>query len=209
MAAPACSSPLFEDVFSRDDTEVRSRLSALRGEVLDLGCGEGPYADIFAPLATSGQIRYLGVDPDRDAIARLRERWPWAELIVAGGEHLDIGERSFDHVLILRSWNHLREPERVLARLLARVRPGGSLTIVDNVAFGLARTREQTHRAERSRAAFEHYRNDTLLDAAHTLAPFTAEFGLVELARLQAGPNTSNQWLLHVRVDGPAAPQAR
>jgi MoaA/NifB/PqqE/SkfB family radical SAM enzyme/SAM-dependent methyltransferase len=211
--------PLLEDVFTRDDAKVRELLTQLRGDVLDLGCGEGPYADIFAPLATSGQIHYLGVDPDAHAIARLRERWPWASLssrpgcraewIVAGGEQLELDERVFDHVLILRSWNHLREPERVLARLLPRVRAGGSLTIVDNVAFGLARTREQTHRAERSRAAFEHFRNDALSDAAAVLEAFTPAFGLVELARLEVGPQTSNQWLLHVRVDGPSAPQAR
>jgi MoaA/NifB/PqqE/SkfB family radical SAM enzyme/SAM-dependent methyltransferase len=200
--------PLFEDVFTRDDAKVRELLGQLRGDVLDLGCGEGPYADIFAPLATSAQIRYLGVDPDAAAIAGLRERWPWAELIVTGGEQLEVGERGFDHVLILRSWNHLREPERVLGRLLPRVRPGGTLTIVDNVAFGLARTRAQTQRAERSRAAFEHYRNDALADAAAVLSGFTTAFGLVELTRLEVGPQTSNQWLLHVRVDGRSAPQA-
>ena len=57
--------------------------------------------------------------------------------------------------------------------------------------------------------AFEHYRNDTLVDAEHALAPFVAPFQLTTLTRLQAGRNTSNQWLLHVRVDGSAAPQAR
>jgi MoaA/NifB/PqqE/SkfB family radical SAM enzyme/SAM-dependent methyltransferase len=206
--------PLLEDVFTRDDAKVRELLTQLRGDVLDLGCGEGPYAEILAPLATSKQIRYLGVDPDAAAIARLRVRWPWADLLVSDGEQLQLGEapgsdeRSFDHVLILRSWNHLREPERVLARLLPRVRAGGSLTIVDNVAFGLARTRVQTHRAERSRAAFEHYRNDALADAAAVLAGFTTAFGLIELARREVGPQTSNQWLLHVRVNGSSAPQA-
>jgi SAM-dependent methyltransferase len=201
-------------VFTRDDGLVRELLGQLRGDVLDLGCGEGPYADIFAPLATSGQIRYLGVDPDAAAIAGLRERWPWAQLLVTSGEQLELdeptgaGSRGFDHVLILRSWNHLREPERVLARLLACVRAGGTLTIVDNVAFGLARTREQTQRAERSRAAFEHFRNDALVDAAAVLAAFTTQFGLVELTRLEVGPQTSNQWLLHVRVDRPSGSQA-
>jgi MoaA/NifB/PqqE/SkfB family radical SAM enzyme/2-polyprenyl-3-methyl-5-hydroxy-6-metoxy-1,4-benzoquinol methylase len=195
--------PLFEDVFTRDDAKVRELLAKLEGEVLDLGCGEGPYEDIFAPLAEAGTIHYLGVDPDAGAIARLRQRWPWAELRQTGGEELELTpERRFDHVLILRAWNHLREPERVLAELLPRIRPGGTLTIVDNVAFGLARTRDQTRRAERSRAAFEHYRNDTLADAARTLEPFVASFGLSELTRLEVGPHTSNQWLLRVRVNG-------
>src|SRR5690606_135595 len=135
---------------------------------------------------------YLGVDPHAQAIAGLRERWPWAELIVSGGEELELDDdRRFDHVLILRAWNHLREPERVLAQLLPRLRVGGSLTIVDNVAFGLARTRDQTARAERSRAAFEHYRNDTLADAEHTLAPFVEPFALTQTTRLEVAPQTS------------------
>jgi len=195
--------PLFEDVFTRDDAKVRELLASLRGDVLDLGCGEGPYEAILAPLAEAGTIRYLGVDPDPAAIAALRARWPWASLRCTGGEELELApEQRFDHVLILRAWNHLREPERILEQLLPRIRPGGSLTIVDNVGFGLARTRAQTERAEQSRAGLEHYRNDDSADALRTLSSFVERFGLSELARFSVGPRTSNQWLLHHRVDG-------
>ncbi len=197
--------PLFEDVFTRDDARVRELLAGLRGEVLDLGCGEGPYEDILAPLATAGTIRYLGVDPDAGAIARLRQRWPWATLACSGGEQLELDPaQRFDHVLILRAWNHLREPERVLASLLERLRPGGTLTIVDNVAFGLARTRGQTDRAERSSSALEHYRNDGSADALRILAPFVERFGLELLEHFEVGPKTSNQWLLRHRIQGAA-----
>lgn len=189
--------PLLEDVFTRDDAEVRRVIDGLGGDVLDLGCGEGPYADRLGPLAKAGTIRYVGVDPDAQAIASLRDRWPWAELIVSGGEELDLGDRRFDHVLVLRSWNHLRDPATVLAALLPRLRAGGTLTIVDNVAFGLARTRAQTTRAERSRAGHEHYRNDTLADAERWLAPFMNDFGLAVVERRAVGPQRSNQWLLH------------
>ncbi|MCA9700149.1 MAG: class I SAM-dependent methyltransferase, partial [Myxococcales bacterium] len=222
VRSPACSGcpdagnctgmfePLFEDVFSRDDAQVRELIAGLQGEVLDLGCGEGPYADLLGPLAERGEIRYLGVDPDEQAIAGLRSRWPWAELRRAGGEDLELEEgRRFDHLLILRSWNHLRDPGRVLERLLPRLRPGGTLTIVDNVAFGLARTRDQTHRAERSRAALEHYRNDTLADAARVLEPFVAALGLRELVRREVGPQSSNQWLLRLSLAGDVAGPAR
>lgn len=190
--------PLLEDVFSRDDAAVRELLAGLEGEVLDLGCGEGPYAEILGPLAEAGTINYLGVDPDAAAIAGLRERWPWARLICAGGEELTAAldaEARFDHLLVLRSWNHLRDPARVLGDLLARLRPGGTLTVVDNVAFGLARTREQTHRGERSGAGLEHYRNDTLADAERWLAPFVERFELEPVERRAVGPQTSNQWL--------------
>ncbi|MFO7564890.1 MAG: radical SAM protein [Enhygromyxa sp.] len=193
--------PLFEDVFSRDDARVRELLSSVTGEVLDLGCGEGPYAEILGPLLEAGTIRYLGVDPDPEAIDRLRARWPAASLLCSDGEQLELGpEQRFDHLLILRSWNHLREPARVLTQLLPRLRPGGSLIVVDNVAFGLARTRDQAQRAERSRAGLEHYRNDSSLDALRTLAPFIERFGLTELEHRAVGPNTSNQWLLRLGI---------
>ena len=197
--------PRFEDLFTRDDAEVRELLAGLRGEVLDLGCGEAPYADVLAPLAEAGAIQYLGVDPDAEAVAALRERWPWAELACAEAESLDLDAepfagRSFDHLLVLRAWNHLREPGRVLAGLLERLRPGGSLILVDNVAFGLARTRKQSGRAERSRARHEHYRNDGLAEADRVVAPFVARYGLERVTARAVGPQRSNQWLLHYLV---------
>ncbi|MFV8753201.1 radical SAM protein [Nannocystaceae bacterium ST9] len=194
--------PLYEDVFTRDDAEVRELLAGLRGDVLDIGCGEGPYADILAPLAESGRIHYVGVEPSA-AIEGLRGRWPWAELHQCAAEQLELEPgRRFDHVLILRSWNHLVDPRAVLAELLPRVRPGGTLTIVDNVAFGLARTREHARRAEGSRAALEHHRNDDLADAELAAGSFDPRFVLVPLLRRAVEPSTSNQWLVRWRVDG-------
>ena len=194
--------PLYEDVFTRDDAEVRELLAGLRGDVLDIGCGEGPYADILAPLAESGRIHYVGVEPG-EAIVGLRQRWPWAELHQCSAERLELApERRFDHVLILRSWNHLADPSAVLAELLGRVRPGGTLTVVDNVAFGLARTREHARLAEGSKAELEHHRNDDLSDAERRTEGFAERFDLAPLLRRAVGPSTSNQWLLRYRVDG-------
>ena len=107
--------------------------------------------------------------------------------------------RSFDHILVLRSWNHLRDPGSVLERLRTLLKPGGSLLIVDNAAFGLARTGKQTARAEAGPAEFEHYRNDIAADATRLVDPLG--FTLVE--KREVGPATSNQWLL--RYSRPAA----
>ena len=56
--------PVFTDRFTRDDAEVRDLLAGLRGDLLDLGCGEAPYADALAPALARGELRYLGLDPD-------------------------------------------------------------------------------------------------------------------------------------------------
>jgi len=192
-----------ENVFARDDARVRELIASLSGDVLDVGCGEGPYGDLFAPLATgeSPRVKYTGVEPDAKHAEGLRARWPWARVLTATAESLSTelqGDERFDHVLVLRSWNHLREPHRALTSIVKWLRPGGTLTVVDNVAFGLVRTRAQTQRAEAGPAMFEHYRNDT----SHEARAVLDRLGLVLIEQRDVSPTSSNQWLLRYRLGG-------
>jgi pyruvate-formate lyase-activating enzyme/SAM-dependent methyltransferase len=202
--------PAFDDRFTRDDQEVRRILADLRGTVLDLGCGHAPYLDALAPRAREGAIRYIGLDPDPDAIAALRPRAPWASLHVGTAAALPPLEATglIDHLLVLRSWNHLPDPVATLCALLPRLRPGGSLLVVDNTAFGLARGRAHAQRAERSTAQQEHHRNDDLPDAVRALARVPQLRTRSLLARPVA-PGRSNQWVLHVQLLPPIAVAAR
>lgn len=197
--------PVFEDIFTRDDAVVRAHLAGLAGDVLDLGCGDAPYLDVLGPRIAAGAIRYHGVDPDPDALARLRARLPAGAVLELGdAEAAELGERRFDAITILRSYNHLRDPDRVLRAALQRLRPGGALVVCDNAAFGLARTPAQSSRGERSSARREHYRNDTGAAAQRRVEAVAAGLG-VPLAlndRREVGPGTSNQWLLVYRVAG-------
>lgn len=181
------------DVFTRDDAPVRAALAALSGDVLDVGCGHGPYGDLLAARVRDGAARYTGVDPDPRCIDALRARWPWATLAVSDAESLT-GERAFDHALVLRSWNHLRDPDGAAAALGRLLRPGGSLLVVDNVAFALVRSRRHARAAEAGPGVFEHFRNDgpdEALARVRRAAP-----GLTLAARGDIAPGTSNQWLL-------------
>ncbi len=200
-ARDACTGlfePRLEDVFGRDDALVRALLSTLGGRVLDVGCGEGPYDDVLAPLAREGRIAWVGLEPDAAACARLRVRRPWGEVREGTAETAALEPASFDHVLVLRSWNHLADPDAALSQLLPALRPGGTITVVDNVAFGLARTPAHARRAERSRAGFEHHRNDDAgAAAAHVARAADAlAIPLDVLERREVGPATSNQWLI-------------
>jgi MoaA/NifB/PqqE/SkfB family radical SAM enzyme/SAM-dependent methyltransferase len=195
--------PVLENLFRADDARVLELLRALRGDVLDVGCGEGPYGDALAEGVLAGRIRYTGVEPDAGRAARMRERWPWARVVEASAETLPLDGARFDHVLVLRSWNHLADPAGAAARLVDALRPGGTLTVVDNVAFGLARTRGHARRAERSDAAIEHRRNDGGAEALALLAEAGVARRLTVLERRDVGPGTSNQWLLRFSRRAP------
>lgn len=200
-AQPGCTGmfepKLDEDPFGRDDARVRALVGGLEGDVLDLGVGEMRYGEVLDARITSGAIRYAAVDPDEAAIARLRVRWPEAALSVgtAEGWASAAEPESLDHVLVLRSWNHLSDPAAVVLAIERALRPGGALTLIDDVAFGLVRSRPHAERAKRSAARFEHFRNDTAADAARALA----RTSLRCLERRDAGPGTSTLWLLRYR----------
>ncbi len=199
---PGAWSPVPVDVFRRDDARVHELLAALAGDVLDIGAGEGSYLATLAPRVTSGAVRYTALEPHPDRAALLTRRHPWARTLVAPAESLDLPPASLDHALLLRSYNHLADPAPVLAALARALRPGGSLLVVDNVAFGLVRSSEHAARAESGPATHEHHRNDDDV-AAHRL---TSGLPLTLRERHAVGPDTSNQWMLrYERVATPAS----
>ena len=208
-AAPRCTGA-FElvraDLFGRDDARLLDILGALRGRVLDIGCGEGRYLGAVAESARAGALDYVGLDPDETRLASLARRYPFARFVAAPAEALPAELAPLDHVLVLRSYNHLRDPGLAIGRAVEMLRPGGTLTVVDNVAFGLVR---QAHAAARAECApenaFEHQRNEGADEAEARLAALPLRL----LERQEVGPGRSNQWLLRYERahDAPPEPQ--
>jgi SAM-dependent methyltransferase len=211
-ACPGAWEAVPEDVFGRDDARVRAILAGLHGRVLDVGGGEAGYLEVLAGRAAAGEVEYVCVDPDAARLTVLASRYPFARFVVGRAEGLsaahpgarpgagpDLGR--FDHVLFLRSYNHLDDPAEALARALSLLAPGGSLLLVDNVAFGLVRSAAHAARAEAAPGnLLEHYRNDgageadAAVRAALARQPRIPSLRLLE--RRDVGPDTSNQWLL-------------
>lgn len=188
-----CFEAMKSDVFVKDDAVVLDVLAGLSGRVLDLGCGEGRYLDVLAKNAAAGAIDYVGVDPDPTSLSVLGSRYPFAKFVTANAEDLPDTLGTFDHVLALRSVNHFVDPARVFDSALARLRPGGTLLLVDNVAFGLVRSRKHALRAETSPTnRLEHHRNDDAERTARRLAGKPVKL----ILRHDVSPLTSNQWVL-------------
>jgi pyruvate-formate lyase-activating enzyme/SAM-dependent methyltransferase len=185
-----------EDVFTRDDGRVREAVQALRGDVLDVGCGEGRYEDVLGPSAEGGLVRWVGLEPEASRAQAIQARAPWATDVRVGQAEDVSDEARFDHVLVLRSWNHFHDPRRAAERLVRALRPGGTMLVVDNLAFGLLRRRPPVDaRAGAAGVVWEHYRND---DAGRAHA-VRSGLALELLERVDVVPGSSNQWLLRYR----------
>jgi pyruvate-formate lyase-activating enzyme/SAM-dependent methyltransferase len=189
-----CYRPTDVDVFTRDEVWLRSRLAELCGDVLELGAGAGRHLAWMDPT----RVRYLGVDPDAAALTRLRDAFPWARTLAKRAE--DLVPDPIDHALILHAYNHLERPVEVLARLARALRPGGTLLLADDVAFGLVRGAARADRAEAGPARRQHFRNHSAKDVLARLG----DLPLAVVALRDVGPERSNQWVLELRREASA-----
>lgn len=99
------------------------------GRVLDLGCGTGIFAPLFAP------DQYTGVDVNPRYIARARRRCPQHTFLLGDGVRVPLDTASCDGCMISGVLHHLSDDAALgLLREAARVvRPGGVLVVWEDV----------------------------------------------------------------------------
>jgi SAM-dependent methyltransferase len=90
-----------------------------RGRLVDIGCGEKPYAGTFAPYVDE----HVGVDHPESPHALTSVD------VLAGAYEIPLGDESFDTALMSEVLEHLEAPGRALAEAHRLLRPGGTLII--------------------------------------------------------------------------------
>ena len=179
--------------FAREEAWIAGHVAGLRGRVLDVGCGEQLYRDELAPLVRSGAVRYTGLDPDEASLASLRAVLPEGRYQIGGIEDFRGEPASYDHILCLRSLNHVFDVDEALARMAELLRPGGRLLIVETTPFAMLRTPEQVAAADRApRAGHQHFRNV----AGEDVLPLARRRSLRVVEHHAAGLQTTNEWIL-------------
>lgn len=99
--------------------------------VLDLGCGEKPYADLFAGT------HCIGIDHGVDGAA------PDA---VADAMQLPLADACIDIVFTTQVVEHVRHPERMVAEIARVLRPGGALVMTGPFYWPLHEQPHDYHR---------------------------------------------------------------
>ena len=138
--------------------------------VLDVGCGEKPYADLF------DGCHYIGVDHGVDGAA------PDA---VADAMRLPLADACIDIVFTTQVIEHVRHPERMVAEIARVLRPGGALVMTGPFYWPL---HEQPHDYHR----FTHHGFDNLLRSQGlqplSITPDCGAFTMVAVAVIELLP---------------------
>ena len=179
--------------YAREEAWIAKHIAGLRGRVLDVGCGEQLYRAEIAALIGSGAIRYTGLDPDQISLTHARAALPGGRFELGGIEDFRGEAASYDHILCLRSLNHVVDLDEALARMAGLLKPGGSLLIVECTPFAMLRGAEQVAAADRApRAGHQHLRNL----ASTEVLPYARRRSLQVVEHHPASLQTTNEWIL-------------
>ncbi len=101
---------------------------------LDVGCGEGR----FCRMMQAAGIATVGIDPTQALLDHARALDPNGDYRLRRAESLDVAAASFDLVVSYLSLIDIADLPRALARMIAALRPGGTLLIANLTSFSTA-----------------------------------------------------------------------
>ncbi|MGI8624271.1 MAG: methyltransferase domain-containing protein [Solirubrobacteraceae bacterium] len=160
---------------------LRPLLAAVRGDVLDVGCGDKPYAGWM-----SGANRHFGIDvvdgPEVDAVIDPAGSWP-------------VVDEEFDVVLCTQVLEHVGDLELTLRELVRSVRPGGEVIVTVPFIF-------HEHNSPHDYRRFSRHGARSLLDddfevlAVHAQGGAGSTLGAIALGWVQDSARTSRARML-------------
>ncbi len=108
-------------------------------DVLDVATGTGV---LIGDYLTRGVASVTGIDisPNMARIARGKYPQETVKILCGDVERTDF-DRLFDCIIVYNAFPHFPDPARLIARLAALLRPGGTLT----VAHGMSREKIDAH----------------------------------------------------------------
>lgn len=109
----------------------------VKGDLLELGCGEGRGVELLSPLADS----YLALDKIQEVIDRLREKYPDVSFEQAVFPPFSkLKDNSFDSIVSFQVIEHVKDDAGFLKEIHRVLKPGGvAVLTTPNIKMTLTR----------------------------------------------------------------------
>ena len=135
--------PSWDAEMIRNDEIIRTILDnagvAAGKDVLDVACGTGVLIPDYLKRGV-GSVTGIDISPRMAEIAREKFTQPEVSILCGDVETTDFQKR-FDCIVLYNAFPHFPDPERLIAKLAAWLKPGGTLT----VAHGMSREKIDAH----------------------------------------------------------------
>ncbi len=189
--------------FALSEQKLATFFRHLKGELLDVGGGPSRYTKEFSDCITKHGMNYFVLEPNPPQVLLefLKEHDIEDHLRRGYVEDIDFEAERFDMILVMRSHNHFYDKSRAYRNMLRWLKPGGSLMVVDNIAFGVVRSQEvmQRLRSQGGQPNYEHFSNHHSKQALQIIS------SLADMELLEHHPvhvEGANQWQLYLKKKG-------
>jgi ubiquinone/menaquinone biosynthesis C-methylase UbiE len=108
----------------------------IKGDLLELGCGEGRGVELLAPLADS----YIGIDKIKGVIENLEKKFPNYKFMSGVFPPFPFEDNSFDTIVTFQVIEHVKDDEGFIKEINRVLKPGGqALITTPNIKMTLSR----------------------------------------------------------------------
>lgn len=108
----------------------------IKGDLLELGCGEGRGVELLAPLATS----YQGIDKIEGVISALQKTYPRYRFQQGTFPPFPYKDEQFDCIVTFQVIEHVKDDHHFLKEIYRVLKPGGTaLLTTPNIKMTLSR----------------------------------------------------------------------
>ena len=108
----------------------------IKGDLLELGCGEGRGVELLAPLANS----YTGIDKIKEVVDSLSAKYPDYTFSDGVFPPFPYEDNSFDSIITFQVIEHVRDDANFVKEIYRVLKPGGTaLMSTPNIKMTLSR----------------------------------------------------------------------
>lgn len=108
----------------------------IKGDLLELGCGEGRGVELLAPIADS----YIGIDKIKSVIDNLKNKYPDFQFMNGVFPPFPFEDNSFDTIVTFQVIEHVKDDEGFIKEIYRVLKQGGkALITTPNIKMTLSR----------------------------------------------------------------------